>query len=339
MTKKIFFIAIILISILDSITGQTSKYLNCRFTNPIIKSEFLLYLSKNYCYNANSILNKRPYEFYSKWIKGKYHYEILSSFATVVHETCHEVNSDIGGIFSYGYFVSPTIEIKVSISNVFKSNELDKTIPESWKCKIFRYKTYIQGINEENELTSICDGIYGLMDEFDAYYQSTRAVVELYGYYKTIGSYIEPYYWTLYISNCYSSILAYYEFKVFIAWYLKFAKNNYPKIYYSLIQNNNLKVVYTLIESGYKKVVDQYFKNRDIIEEQINKAGIKKAETTSKYFLIKTKTEKGYTVSGYGIPDSEIAFLNSIVTVDDIQILNTLTIKNLNENNFKTFIK
>jgi hypothetical protein len=241
------------------ILAQNNKYISTQFNSTYQKSAFLLYLTKNYSSNAFSILNRKRYDFYTKWAEGKTHRQILKDYATVIHETCHSVNDDIGGFMGRGFYISPLIEIKVSKKMVFKSSELDKTIPEHWKNHIFRYKTYIQGIEGDEEISSIYDGIYGLVDEFDAYYQSTKAVVELYDYYKTIASNTEPYYWSMYLSNCYSSIFAYYEFRLFIAWYLRYAKKNYPGIYQSIIRNKALKIVYTLIDNGYEKVIQQYF--------------------------------------------------------------------------------
>ncbi len=317
-----------------TLISQTKKYTYSDFNTPQKKSEFLLRLAKSYSTNAYSILNRKPYEYFIRWAKGKGHFEVLSSYATVVHETCHLVNDDIGGFWSKGFYISPNIEIRVSKSTVFKSSILDNQIPEDWKTNIFRYKTYIQGFAGEKEIASISEGIYGLMDEFDAYYQSTRAVVEIYDYYKTIASYSEPYYWTLYISNCYSSIYAYHEFRLFIAWYLKYARKNYPDIYLSIMQNKELRAVFTLVDAGYKKVVDQYFDNRKTIIEKINKTGKKKAKISEKYFIIETKNG---TSMGYGIPDSEIKFLDAILTIEDYQLLKLFEINGLNEGNYKVF--
>jgi len=317
--------------------AQTNNYLNFAFDNPKLKSEFLLYLAKNYSSNAYSILNKKTYDYYIGWVTGKGHYRVLSSYAVVVHETCHLINEDIGGFWSKGYYISPKIEIEVSTTRIFKSNELNNMVPSDWKNKIFRYDAYINGTGKDKEIASVAEGIYGLMDEFDAYYQSTRAVVELYGYYKTFAGYTEPYYWTLYLSNCYSSIFAYYEFRLFIAWYLKYARKNYPEIYQGIIQNKKLKAAFTLIDISYEKVVKQYFENRKIILENINKAGRKKAEISDNYFIIVNKNQKGGTSKGYGIPDSEITYLKSLFTLEDFQLLKLFSIENLNETNYEMY--
>jgi hypothetical protein len=338
MIKIIRFILFFVCIGLVPLKAQTNKFMVGPYDNSIRKSEFLLYLSKNYSTCAYSILSRKRFDFYTKWASGKWHFQILSSYAAVVHETCHAVNSDIGGFFSLGFFISPGIEIELSQTDVYETNEIDQGIPKSWKTGIFRYKTYIQGIKGEDQISTISDGIYGLMDEFDAYYQSTKAVVELYNYYKTFADYREPYYWALYLSNCSSSIYAYFEFKLFIAWYLKYARKNHPRIYQTTLQNKNLKVVYSLIDEAYKKVINQYFVNRKIILDNINKAGKKKAEISNKFFMIKTKLKDGYSGSGYGIPDSEITYLKSLFTIEDYLTLDLLKIKNISETNYKKFL-
>jgi hypothetical protein len=333
--KKLILI-ILIISIRFTIsTAQTKKFFSTNFKTTQLKSEFLLYLSKNYSANALAILNYRSPDYYTQWAKGNSHREMLNNYGTVVHETCHSANFDIGGFQSKGFYINSKIEIKVPTSRVFKSSELDKFIPDNVKNKIFRYKTYVKGEEGEVEISSISDGIFGLMDEFDAYYQGTRAEVELYGYYKTFSSYTAPYDWASYILNCYSTIYAYYEFRLFIAWYLKYAKKEYPEIFKSLIENKNLKVVYTLIDKAYKQTIDQYFINREKIVSEINKAGTKKASITDKYFQISNK--KG-SIVGYGIPDGDIAYLKSLYTDLDYQMLKLITIENINETNYKTYL-
>ncbi len=339
--NKIHLICLLLLTLISNstlINAQTNKYQKTVFDSPVKKSEFLLYLAKTYSSNAYSILNKKTYDYYIRWASGKGHYRILSSYAVVVHETCHLVNDDIGGFWSNGYYISPKIEIKVASTKIFKSSELNNSIPYEWKNKIFRYDTYINGSDEEKEVTSVSEGIYGLMNEFDAYYQSTKAVVELYPYYKKIALNSEPYYLTLYLSNCYSSVFAYNEFRLFIAWYLKFARKNHPDVYLAISQNKELKAAYTLIDNGYEKVVKQYFANRKDILYNMNKAGRNKAEITEKYFEVTPKSKNANTSIGYAIPDSEIKFLNSIFTIEDYQILKMFGIENMNETNYKTFL-
>ncbi len=328
---------LILCSNTSLINAQINKYQKTVFSSPLKKSEFLLYLAKNYSSNAYSILNKKTYDYYIRWATGNGHYRVLSSYAVVVHETCHIINGDIGGFWNKGYYISPKIEIKVSTTKVFNSSELDNIIPYNWKNKIFRYKTYMIGSDEDEDISSITDGIYGLMDEFDAYYQSTRAVVELYPYYKSIAFNSEPYYLTLYISNCYSAVFAYNEFRLFIAWYLKYAKKNHPDIYQAIIKNKKLKAAYTLIDNGYEKVVKQYFINRKDILDNMNKVGKNKAEITDKYFEVTSKNKNGNTTMGYAIPDGEIKYLNSLFTIEDYLMLKMLSIENLNESNYKDF--
>jgi hypothetical protein len=337
---KFNFYIICLFLIFKNITliAQSNKFLKTNFYTPSQKSEFYLYIAKTYNSNALAILNYKNSDNFTKWSNGNSHYTILNSYGNVIHETCHSVNEDIGWLFNMGFYISPKIKISVSKTAVFRSSEIDKNIPEKWKKDIFRYKTYIQGVDNSDEISSIVNGIYGLMDEFDAYYQGTRAVVELFEYYKTFANYSEPYYWTIYLSNCYSTIFANYEFNLFIAWYLKYAKTNYPDIYTLILNNKNLKVVYTLINNGYQKVIEKYYMNRKNIIDNINKTGKKKAVLTDKYLYI-TTTKNNHSCIRYEIPDREITYLKSLYTIEDYQMLTLLTIDRLNEENYKTYLK
>ncbi|MFN8254556.1 MAG: hypothetical protein U0W24_02630 [Bacteroidales bacterium] len=335
---RLFCILLLVLKLIESsLHGQLNKFQKTDFNTAAKKGEFIFYITKNYCPNAYEILIKTGQENFIKWSEGRSHYLVLSSLATVVHESCHVVNFNASGFWSYGFFIAPGIEIKTDKTDVFRTSEIDKIIPDEQKDRIFRYSTYISEKTGNEDISSIKDGIYGLMDEFDAYYQSTRALIESFEYYKTIAKNSDTYYWNLYISNCYSTIYAYYEFRLFIAWYLKYAKEKYPKIYQDIINNKNLKVVFTFIDQNYEKVVDQYFTNRQIIIETINKSGVEKVEIKGNYFYIKPVKEKG-NATGYGIPDNEIKYLKSLFTETDYRVLKALTIENLNEKNYKDFL-
>lgn len=164
-------------------------------------------------------------------------------------------------------------------------------------------------------------------------------MVELYDYNKSIASYNEPYYWILYLSNCYSTIFAYYEFRLFLAWYLKYAKNNYPLVYQSLTSEKKLRAVFTLIDNGYAAIVQEYFDNRIKIVDNINKAGSKKVHLSDKYLFISSNKNQNARSIGIGIPDAEIDYLKSLFTKKDDEILRFFRIEDLTEQNFHQIFK
>jgi len=153
---KLFVFNVSLI-LLNSLTAycQTSKFIHTTFDNTLKKSEFILYLSKNFNSQSYQILKEKEPVDYIQWAPGSSHRQILTNYATVIHETCHLVNDDIGGILGRGFFISSQIKIKVSKTTVFKSSEIDKTIPDVWKNNIFRYSTYIQGLDPDENMASI----------------------------------------------------------------------------------------------------------------------------------------------------------------------------------------
>jgi len=328
----------IILLISANIFAQKNQFINKSFKDEKAKSQFFLHLADNYNSNALSILKStKKYQDYTRWANGKKHDEMLRNYGTVIHETCHGYNFSIGGFEGAGYFIAPDIQIVATKTKVFKSNELDKEIPKEWKKNIFRYKTYVKGETGMIAISSITDGIYGMMDEFDAYYQDTRAIIELFDYYKTFASYSAPEDWTNYLSNCYSNVYAYYEFRLFMAWYLKHAKKKYPEIFKNIIQNKKLKVIYSLVNNGYIKTIEKYFKNRNTIIDNINKVANKSASISGDYLNIKTKDKYGHSSYGIGVPDSKIAYLKSLYTKEDQQMLELLYIKGISEQNYKSY--
>jgi hypothetical protein len=84
--------------------------------------------------------------------------------------------------------------------------------------------------------------------------------------------------------------------------------------------------------------VDQYFRNRRTIIQEINNLPGKKAEITGNYLYITQTGKSGKRKTAYGIPDAEIAFLQSLFSPIDKQMLENISFRGINEKNFKSFL-
>lgn len=216
--------------------------------------------------------------------------EILDDMATAVHEACHGYESrkpyaiieakDIPFDFeeSYSvYFVSRDEEYMVRQSSTFPSREMLGDIPE--KYKTFRFDTYINTRTEY--LGTQQKGIFGLMDEFTAYYNGFKTIVLNFPEYqryaqKNAINYLH------YIEHAASHKAAYYEFTYFILHYLSHASINYPDMYHSFLNNEELKLAYRSISQAYKEMIDTY-------EDKIQEIR-KDVETRGEYFSYDDET-------------------------------------------------
>jgi len=102
---------------------------------------------------------------------------------------------------------------QVKTKALYDSYEITKILPPK-KFSGLRYDTYITGSKYN---TSRQYGIYGLLDEYHAYYHGTKISYNM----QKAGLYKD-------LSNEYTSFV---EFTLFILKYLEYAEKKYPKIY------------------------------------------------------------------------------------------------------------
>lgn len=176
-----------------------------------------------------------------------------------VHETLHGYDNQLGGFDKHGYFISQGIEIIMDGPGIFRSDEMKDLVPEGLRNG--RYKTYvldeddtdfgdlnIEGAEEFQNITisSVSEGIYGLLEEFNAYYHGLQAAINLInkGYAKS-G-----------LKGVIDGMESYYEFNTFMACYLIYAQKERPEDYQQVIKNQNLVVCYTLVEKRFNLLVE-----------------------------------------------------------------------------------
>ncbi|CAN5410935.1 hypothetical protein BH09BAC5_BH09BAC5_23130 [soil metagenome] len=168
---------------------------------------------------------------------------LSGNFGTVIHESTHGFNGQ-------KYMVIPGVEIPVDKTTTYNSSEFNKIVPTDASTKIFRYDTYV---GETSVVSANVSGIYGLMDEFSAYENGTRADVLAA---KTALANGDTVLAKSFISQANATYFAYYEFNLFIAWYLHFAKTDHPDIYKETMANTGLRITYTMINQEFKSTID-----------------------------------------------------------------------------------
>jgi hypothetical protein len=190
--------------------------------------------------------------------------ELVISWSTIIHELLHSYNESTSK--GHVYFIEKGTKIEVPFTEVYNSKELNKIVRKGLQDSIFRYHLYIggkseilglgkvKGINDskQNEAMSIQKGVYGLLEEFSAYYYGNLAAYEQKAYYlKTYGENNKDA-WQDYKHEVESDAIAYHEFQLFIALYMQLAKKKFPKVYEGIHKNQAFKVVYTLMSDKYE---------------------------------------------------------------------------------------
>ena len=237
------------------------------------KAEFLLKITRAYAPDAYEILKAEDdFRKFTRFAAEEEDWlSQLSSLNTVVHETCHGYQHRLGGWDHAGIYIGEGRSIRVSMGKVYDSYEMAKHIPAKYKEEIGRYDTYIEG---DPLLISRQDGIYGLLDEMAAYYHGTKADVEMLEYFRRNcpeGSY--ECWGEGYLSNPVSSMTALNEFRFFIAWYLKYAKQRHPEVYTDCMDNQGLRVAFTLIDRKFDELAHSFDSIREDRIASLNDAG------------------------------------------------------------------
>lgn len=203
------------------------------------------------CYST--MINGAPAE----WNYDTSRTTLNGDFGTVIHESTHHFNES-------KYMVIPGIEIPVERTTLFTSNEFGKIVPADAHTRIFRFETYV---GDSAIVSANKAGIYGLLDEFSAYENGTRADV------MAARSALDKGDTALaksFLSQAKGTYFAYYEFNLFMAWYLHYAKTNHADIYKTTMANNNLRVAYTMIDQEFKSTITELRKTAQAAGEGKN---------------------------------------------------------------------
>ncbi len=196
----------------------------------------------------------------------------LATISTCLHETTHAFDTQTAyflaneGFFemqSFGYrnegfFFDPTKRLAFSFEEhkFFPSSELDKVIPKN--LKTFRYDTYVLSDSYSN--STQCNGIIGLLEEFNAYYHGTKLQFDLLPLYKEVYGNEFLNHWS-FATSAHGD--AFYEFDFWIKEYLLHTKIKEPKLYLELKNDSNFKNIYRTIRSNYSNLIQQYERKFD----------------------------------------------------------------------------
>lgn len=187
---------------------------------------------------------------------------ILKSMSVNIHEICHGITSlyffkemksnslphDFKDIRSYFYISDKNNYISIFKGKVFPSSELANIIPEALITS--RYETYIKG-----DSSTQVDGIIGLLDEFNAYYHSSKFSFDMLPIYKEMytNNYLMEW-----VMDLQSKMTAYHEFDFWIKEYILHAKIYYPELYQEIIKKDSAFQIFKDIRKKYKNLISKY---------------------------------------------------------------------------------
>ncbi len=177
---------------------------------------------------------------------------IVSGIDTAVHEEFHAYSFRNVPYDAENIYLGNGKSARITITNVYRSRLMGATIPRN--LRTVRWSTYVG--NPSANMASDMDGIYGLLNEFTAYYWGMHTELAMFSYLKDQNA--GPSEWCHFAMMCANDRLAYAEFKYYMLNYLAYAKKNYPAVYQGIINNKNFVSTYTTIEANYAKLIQKF---------------------------------------------------------------------------------
>ncbi|WP_026998758.1 hypothetical protein [Eisenibacter elegans] len=304
--------------------------------SPTQKQTLVDLWASQYCSDAAEIFaaQSEP-EVYMKYAaQAQTTAELLTVFSTLVHEACHSYNfTRLHNRPEQGYFITQGIRIPRKQTAVFPSLKLNSFVKAETQAQIFRYANYVGTANKQD---AQIHGIYGLLEEFSAYYHGTKAHLELFRWMEQHYGYNDARPWVeYYLGHISSEIYAYEEFRLFMAWYLQYAQQNAPEVYEAIIANQHFKVAFTLLDKLYAHSLADYFELRKRIVQTLQQQGHRVSlEGSYLYYYIDTHTRRGI-----GTPDAQLDYLRSLWTPAARQALAQVVIPELGFANYEHFLR
>ncbi len=216
---------------------------------------------------------------FEDYVKGHTEAELIARYGTIIHELLH--GYDGAEMDALHYFISPNCMVKVPIGKYYNSKELNGLVRAGTQDSVFRYGLYIGGKSdlhgmavdlnktEASEVMSVQLGIYGIIEEYNAYYHDNQAVYELYEYYVKAYGAADKKAMSEYMELAEKGTVACYEFRLFVGWYLVFAKKKHPEIYQNILANKALRAVFTLVDDKYKALLHQIATRKESLKGKL----------------------------------------------------------------------
>ena len=175
---------------------------------------------------------------------------VTAGLDTAIHETFHNFCSY--NFYTQAHYLGEGRYVLVPETDTYRSQEMAETIPE--ELRTFRYDPYVGA--DSDGLASNENGIYGLLNEFNAYWTGMRHNVSMFDYYCAQDHSFTA--WSEYFNGCENNRQAYSEFRYYILTYLLYARENYPNIYHRIMNNDALRYAFRVVDYTFRKDIEQY---------------------------------------------------------------------------------
>ncbi len=206
--------------------------------------------------------------------------DLWDEINTVVHEMCHAYSGTMvypilqkEGNYNneqefYALYRGRKNTLLLQLTETFPTKKIVDSIPS--KLKTLRFETYID--TNEELLGAQKNGVYGLLEEWNAYYHGTKTSYLSYDYYRNKNN-DSPADLLEYMQSFDGTFFAHAEFKFYILKYLLFARINYPLVFKKIMDNKSFRQAYKAINNDFGELIKQYEKRRNGILANMQSQG------------------------------------------------------------------
>ena len=227
------------------------------------------------------------------YVRGAAMPEMASWFNVTVHETCHGYTGRMAyhlaperkiavypGDRYLAFYIGGDEDILVRITRVFPSKEMAHTFPPG--IRTFRFATYVD--SPRSNMGTQVNGVYGLLDELNAYYHGTRTAFDLLPFYKK-QSRQDAGIWRAFFNQVNGTYYAHLEFKLFILKYLIYAEKTHPEIYREIMGNEGFRKAFAAIDNNFTALNEEYSRSREGVFRFLKTRGIEAREEGTYLYL------------------------------------------------------
>jgi hypothetical protein len=282
--------------------------------SPVNKKQQLLNICREYMPAQYAFLEAYDEASVNKTAAGDSLPEYLNELPTLIHEGNHQFNNDKGPASTETryYFTTGDEKFILNTFPVFPSSELNALAPAADKKKIFRYNTYIT--SKTPFLDSRVNGIFGLLEEMNAYYHSMNCSLSLFDYYEDHYGFSDPDVWVRWLGAIASYRYALNEFSIFISWYLQTAKAKHPAVFNRICSNVPIKTMYQFLHR--QNIQQQQLFNK-YLEKILDRFG-------NNLYMNNGAIYARSTGRGFGLGDDRLQQTQSILNKPEHRILDVL---------------
>lgn len=229
------------------------------------KKELLLTLSSYQNGLSHKILLKSPVEL-GTFISSTKFFDILRDYPLEVHESYHVYNSYLSAFHGNEkrvYFFSDDVPLIINKITIPQSEIIENEINEEVKLISNRYRVYISDSVVVNNDSRV-NGLYGLIEEYIAYYfslkSSNESIIFLNENYMDKENLIAE------LLNIYSDYVAsYFEFSYFIEIYLDKLNQIDKELFEEVTADKKIIHLYNTIKEAFKEEIILFNKLKDQI--------------------------------------------------------------------------